>query len=78
MSSPEEEASTSGNGQDFTLTGKGVANTGFFSLPGLGRFDIDETDKYFPFRNHNEDTRDPRQVSKPVLFGENRFLKDDT
>ena len=42
-----------------------ASNTGFFSLPGLGGFDFDENeDKYFPFRNHNEDSRDPRQVTE--------------
>ena len=45
-----------------------TTNTGFFSLPGLGAFDFDENnDKYFPFRNHIEDSRDPRQVAITVM-----------
>jgi len=43
---------------------RGASNTGFFSLPGLSGFDFEENDdKYFPFRNHNDDPRDPRQVN---------------
>jgi hypothetical protein len=49
------------DGFEFGGSNVDVSNTGFFSLPGLGRFD-DNDDKYFPFRNHNDDHRDPRQV----------------
>ena len=54
-----------GNGKNEGHT----SNTGFFSLPGLGGFDFDENDdKYFPFRNQAEDTRDPRQVNEGLAI----------
>ena len=66
MSSQDEEENPSGQrALDFVFanTDGRVSNTGFFSLPGLGGFDFEENDdKYFPFRNQNEDSRDPRQV----------------
>ena len=68
MSSAGGDEVTSGQPDpdpDFVFTNNnGVSKTGFFSLPGLGRFDFDENeDSYFPFRNNrHEDARDPRQV----------------
>jgi hypothetical protein len=66
MSSQDDEENPGGKrALDFVFANNDgrISNTGFFSLPGLGGSDFEENDdKYFPFRNQNEDSRDPRQV----------------